>query len=279
MRLPVFAVLFALLLPALGESDLGCRKIPFECRDGLIWLKVDLAGKKKPLNFLLDSGSSASVIDLKTAQICEIHLGARQSVTGINGQDVAYVVDGFQAKVSDLPLPKSILAIDLENVSASCHERIDGILGFDFFRNRILRIDFNAGEVVLLKNCDPNPAKCDILPMRITNGVCCVPVRIAGNGEQWLRFDTGCDSALEWVVPGTGKGLRNGASIGLANASVNRVNVSVRLGNDCFDHIAAGIHSKQIFAGESGLIGNGLLSKFCLTIDEPERRVIFEKVR
>jgi hypothetical protein len=278
MRFLVFAVLLALLFPAFGESELS-SKVPFQYRDGLIWLKVELAGKKEPLNFLLDSGASASVIDLKTAQTCQIHLGARQLVTGINGRDIAYSVNGFQATVGGSPLPKSVLAIDLENVSGLCHERIDGILGFDFFRNRILRIDFTTGEVVLLKDCDPDPAKCDVVPMKMSNGVCCVPVRVAGNGEQWMRFDTGCDSALEWVAKGAQRKPSSGPSIGLSGPSAEYIIASARIGNDCFNDVSVGIHTKQMFPGEDGLLGNGLLSKFCVTVDEPGKRVIFERVK
>jgi hypothetical protein len=278
VRLLVSALLVSLLLPASGESE-PCSKIPFQYRDGLIWVKVELAGKKEPLNFLLDSGASASVIDLKTAQTCKIHLEARQPVTGVNGPDIAYRVNGFKATMGGLPLPKSVLAIDLGNVSGVCDQHIDGILGFDFFRNRILRIDFSAGEVAFLKDCDPDPAKCDILPMKMSNGACCVPVRIGGNGEQWMRFDTGCDSALEWVPEGAQRKPLSGPSIGLSSRFAHFASASARIGNDCFNSVSVGIHTKQIFPGEDGLLGNGLLSKFCVTVDEPRKRVIFERVK
>jgi hypothetical protein len=51
---------------------------------------------------------------------------------------------------------------------------------------------------------------------------------------------------------------------------------TVQIGRQHFT-IRAGIHEKQLFAGEAGLLGNGLLTKFRLTIDEPGNRVTFEK--
>ncbi len=230
MRLLVLAAVVELLLPISARSELP-HEIPFRYQDGLIWLKVELAGKKERMNFLLDSGASVSAI---------------------------------------------IFAIDLGSVSECCQQHIDGILGADFFRDRIVQIDFKAGKICLLKNCKLNTANCDTLRIRMRNGAFCVPVRIAGNPVQWMRLDTGCDSALEWVVTGTEKRRMGGPSIGLSAASVHYMNVSARLGKHSFNDIAAGIHTREIFPGEDGLLGNGLLSKFCLTIDERKSRVVFE---
>jgi hypothetical protein len=46
-----------------------------------------------------------------------------------------------------------------------------------------------------------------------------------------------------------------------------------------FDGAVTGIHANSIFPGEDGLVGNGLLSKFCVTIDEQRSHVIFEGAR
>jgi hypothetical protein len=57
------------------------------------------------------------------------------------------------------------------------------------------------------------------------------------------------------------------------------MNTSLQLGKQYFSAVTTGVHEEQIFPGEAGLLGNALLSKFRLTIDEPRSRVIFEKVR
>jgi Aspartyl protease len=279
MRLFVFAAVVELLLPISARSELPCE-IPFRYQDGLIWLKVELAGEKEQMNFLLDSGASVSAIDLHTAHTHRVNLGDRQSVEGVSGQGIAYRVNDFQAMAGGIALPKSVLAIDLGTVSECCQQHIDGILGVDFFRDRIVQIDFKAGKICLLKNCEMAAANCDTLPIRVCNGAFCVPVRIAGNPVQWMRLDTGCDSALEWVVTRTEKRRISGPSIGFSAASVHYINISAQLGKHSFDDIAAAIHTKQIFPGEDGLLGNGLLSKFCcLTIDERKSRVFFEMAR
>jgi Aspartyl protease len=279
MRLLAFAAVVELLLPISARSEVP-PEIPFRYRDGLIWLKVELAGKKERLNFLLDSGSSVSAIDLHTAHTHGLTLGDRQSVEGVSGQGFGYRVSDFQAMAGGIVLPKSVLAIDLGTVSESCHQHIDGILGADFFRDRIVQIDFKAGEICLLKNCKVNTANCETLPIRMRNGAFCVPLRIAGNPVQWMRLDTGCDSALEWVVTRTEKRRMSGPSIGFSGGSVHYINISARLGKHTFNDIVASILTRQIFPGEDGLLGNGLLSKFCcLTIDERKSRVVFQMAR
>jgi Aspartyl protease len=274
MRFLLCTLLAALLLPLSVRSEI-LGEIQSQYREGLIWLKVDLVGKSEPLNFLLDSGAGISVIDLRTARSIGVHLGNRQIVQGVNGQGSAYRVNDLQAVCGGLALPKSVLAVDLRALSDRCEQHLDGILGVDFFRSHIVQIDFIEGRVRILEKCDPNLANCEILPIRICNDAFCVPVRVAGNPAQWMRLDTGCDATLEWVVTGTEK-PRTGRSFGPSGVSVRHISTSVQLGKLCFKAVTTGVHREQIFPGEDGLLGNGLLSKFRLTIDQPGKKVIFE---
>ena len=129
----LLCTLLALLLPISAESQVQ-REIHFQYRGGLIWLKVNVSGKSEPLNFLLDSGAGFSAIDLQTARSLRAHLGNRQIVQGVNGQCFAYRVNDLQAVWGGgVALPKSVLAVDLRALSASCQQPVDGIVGLDFF--------------------------------------------------------------------------------------------------------------------------------------------------
>jgi hypothetical protein len=224
----------------------------------------------------LDSGAGISAIDLRTARTLGVLLGNRQIVLGVNGQGFAFQVSDLHAVCAGVDLPKTVLAVDLRALSDCCEQPVDGILGADFFRSRIVQIDFRDGRVRILERCDPNLAKCEILPIRMCNDAFCVPVRVAGNSAQWMRLDTGSDAALEWVVGGTEKPRTGQSSIGLSGVSVRHINTFVQLGKKCFNAVTTGVHREQIFPGEDGLLGNALLSKFRLTIDQPGNRVILE---
>jgi hypothetical protein len=277
MRLLVSILLAALWLPLSAQSKV-LGEIPCQFHDGLIWLKVGVAGKSEPLNFLLDSGAGVSVVDLQTACCLRLKLGQRQTVQGVSGQSLGYRVHDLRAVSGGIDLPTSVLAIDLRTISECCQQRVDGILGADFFRDRVVQIDFTAGRVRLLENCDVELANCEVLPIKICNDAVCVSVRVAGNPAQWMRLDTGCDSALEWVVSEPKTGAHEQTSIGLSHSARPCMQATVQIGKQHFT-IPAAIHEEPIFSGEGGLLGNGLLSKFRLTIDEPGNRVIFQKTR
>ena len=278
MRLHHCALFAVFFLPLSVRSEV-LSEIPFQYRDGLIWLTARVTGRDKPLNFLLDSGAGVSVLDLQAAHSLKLELANRETVQGVNGQASAYRVNRFRAVSGGIDLPESVLAVDLGTISSRCHQPVDGILGADFFRGHIVQIDFSVGRVRLLKNCDLNLANCEILPIKICNDAFCVPVRIANNLARWTRLDTGCDAALEWVASAREKKQMDQISIGLSDGSVRYINTSVQIGKQRFSPVRAGVHKEQIFPGEAGLLGNALLSKFRVTIDEPRNRVILERVR
>ena len=277
MRLFAYVAVLTLLTAVSARSE-APQEIDFRSQDGLIWLKAEVPAKTKSLNFLLDSGAGVSVVDLNQARALGMRVGNPELVQGVSGRAVAYRVDDFQANSGGVALPKSVLAINLQTISQRCHQHIDGILGMDFFRGRIVQIDFAARRVRLLQQHDLSLANCEILPIKICNDAFCVPVRVAGNRAQWMRLDTGCDACLDWVINGPGKMRTEGTSFGLSHFSGKCVKASVQIGKQRF-LISAAIHEEPIFSGEGGLLGNGLLSKFRLTIDEPRDRVIFESNR
>lgn len=277
MRFFAHVAVLALFLAVSAHSETS-NEIRFQYQDGLIWLKAEVPDKTKSLNFLLDSGAGVSVIDLDQARALGMRIGDPESVQGVSGRTVAYRVKDFQANSGGVALPKSVLAIDLQAISQRCRQHIDGILGMDFFRGRIVQIDFAARTVRIVERDSLRLANCEILPTKIWNDAICVPIRVAENPAQWIRLDTGCDACLDWVVSERGKRMTEGTSFGLSHFSRNYVKTTVQIGKQRFV-IAAAVHQEPIFSGEAGLLGNGLLSKFRLTIDEPGDRVIFERNR
>ncbi len=266
---------FGLLSGLCGYAD-TLQEIPFQYRDGYLWLKISVKGYDQPLNFLLDSGAASSVLDLGVARRLGIKLGGRVAVQGVHSRTDAYRVGNFEADVEGVALPKKLLAIDLGAVSKTCHQPIDGLIGVEFFHRRIVQLDF-AAEKIRILNHAPQSNDSVTLPLKARNGTFCVPVDIAGNDSQWMRVDTGCDSSLEWVGGKIEKLPRFSASIGLANASVRTLRTDVRLGECHLPGVWTGLHSRGIFPGESGLLGNGVLSRFRITLDTVGRRFIVDR--
>jgi predicted aspartyl protease len=252
---------------------------PFQYRDGMIWVKVTVAGQKAPLNFLLDSGAGASVIDLAAARRVGLKLGDRQTVLGVQGSGVAYRVQGFRAQAADVAVASSLLALDLSGPSADCHQHIDGLLGADFLRDHIVEINYAAQTLRLLQRGEVNAGSYDALPLAKRNDALCAQVSVNGSAPEWLRLDTGCNTSLEWVVTGGKARNRGNVSVGTNTTSVREIHTNVQMGGIRIAAVKTGVHTEQMFADENGLIGNGLLSRFTIVIDAAGQRCLLAKRR
>lgn len=251
-------------------------EIPMEYSGGYLWLKIQPAGQREAFNFILDSGAASSVLDLSAARRLNLRLGSQVPVQGVHSRTTARRIERFNAQVGSIALPKSLLALDLSMVSRTCDRPIDGLLGADFFRERIVQIDFAAGKLRILDRA-PMSECWTTLPMKQRNGTFCVPVGVNENPARWMRVDTGCDSALEWVINGAADQRRSGTSIGLTNIRSRSLVAEVQLGSHTLPGVKTGLHAQQMFPGEAGLLGNALLARFCVTIDAPSSRLLLAR--
>jgi hypothetical protein len=112
--------------------------------------------------------------------------------------------------------------------------------------------------------------------MRTHNGSFCIPVTVAENRPQWMRVDTGCDSALEWVAHRSGREIFSGSSIGLTSGSSGCVLKDMQLGDRTMKQVKTGLPRQQMFPGEDGLLGNRLLARFLVTFDGPRSLLILK---
>jgi hypothetical protein len=205
----------------------------------------------------------------------------REAVTvrGINATTTGYWTDSPAAQLGGIALSTNYLAMDLSGVSVACHRQVDGLIGADFFAGRIVQIDFAREKVRLLEN-GPSPASAEILPLQIEGSKLRVPVEVVGLGKAWARLDTGCASDLHWAVSKDALNSQSSTEelgVGVSSMLIRQNSHSVRLGDLTLEKIATGLHTEKLLAGESGLVGSGLLSHFAVvTIDERAGQVTLE---
>jgi hypothetical protein len=244
----------------------------------MICLKVEAGAPGAPLNFLLDSGAGKSVMDLGAARRLGVKLGARETVQGVDGACPAFHVDGVAATVASVPLPRRMLAVDLQGIGGACGLRIDGLLGADFFRDHVVQIDFGAQKLRLLNHDEAGAGAGQVLPLARRGDALCIRVGVNGGAPQWMRLDTGCSGALEWVVTDGAARHRAGTSVAATGGSLRFIETEVLLGTERVTAVKTGVHPKPMFAGEAGLVGNGLLSQFRVTVDASGGRLLLARV-
>ncbi|HVY69380.1 MAG TPA: retropepsin-like aspartic protease [Verrucomicrobiae bacterium] len=267
---------FAALLPVQGSPS-AVAEIPFCHQKGLLWIEVRVPQSEKALHFLLDTGAGVSVVNLGTANRIGLKPGPEATVHGVGATMTGYWQHRVAAKVGDIDVSGSYLAVDLEKLGDSCERAVDGLVGMDFFRGRIVEIDYDAGKIRLLKTAKA-VAPGEVLPLELRPCGMRVPIRVDGHGRQWVRLDTGCATALQWVAPEAPAQCSRQVAVGLAALSIPQAQTTVRIGASNFENVPTGLHETPIFPGEAGLLGNGLLSRFsAVTIDAKARRLILKR--
>jgi hypothetical protein len=252
-------------------------EIPIEYREGLLWVEARAAqSSSEPLNLLLDTGAGVSVLNTATSERLGLKPGHRIAVCGVETTLAGYSIKPVALTTKGLGLPAPALAVDLQGLSSSCARPVDGLLGADFFRGRIVQIDYDTLKLRILGSELTQSA--DSVALQFRPCGMRVPLTINGRKAQWVRLDTGCVSALQWVTSNVRLADCNRkTAIGLTEISIPQSETTVQIGSEQFLRVPTGLHAKPIFQGEAGLLGNGLLSRFSkITIDGRSRRLILE---
>ena len=266
---------FAIISGAQAASLSPANVIPFEYAEGFLWVKIQVSRSDRPLNFLLDTGAEISVINADTATELGISGGRKIQVQGVQALTTGHWPVRLAAQAGRVVLPKKYLSLDLSRLANSCSRPLDGLLGADFIQGKIVEIDFESHLIRFRKKIIP--AKSDIeLPLKVSGKCFCVPLCVNNEQQQWMRLDTGCATALQWVTSDAGISINSRkTAIALTGLSIPQTQTTVAFGGKQFDNIPTGVHNRAIFVGEAGLLGNDLLSRFkMVTIDTKSARIV-----
>jgi hypothetical protein len=128
----------------------GSTSFAFELSQGMVIVPVSIHGSR-PLRFVLDSGSTRTLVDRALAASLGLKEGAASSLQGA-GQgripihtlhDVDLRIPGLDSKGYDC------FIVDLAPLEQTLGTREDGILGYDFFARFVLTVDFEARRLTV----------------------------------------------------------------------------------------------------------------------------------
>ncbi len=105
---------------------------------------------KKPRLFLLDSGSSVSILSMPAAKSAgSVHSDTQDSLTGLSGRVAnLYTEGGVDLDFARLRAPlKDVLVINMDGLSTESGVEVSGIIGLQTLRYLVVDIDYRDGLI------------------------------------------------------------------------------------------------------------------------------------
>jgi len=282
--------------------------IEFDSPHGLIVCRAKI--NDHPVKFLIDSGSTTSIIDQHLATRLGLPQGGHSRVEG------AMMFNGTTARIDSLDLsgirfePLYVQAVPLRLPERIAHEGIDGILGYDLFKPLVARISYKHDRLELIDAAIfTYGGTGSVIPADISKRVPVIGASIGQAHTGAFSVDTGSTASLvlfkqyadsnasDFLNPMQHDiGLRHevifdpedfgpsmasgaGGDFPTRHAVLDRLN----LGTFSLAEVPTEIVLRDVgaFASKSatdGIVGGGALALFAAVfIDYPNKRLIIEK--
>ena len=281
-------------------SDTTVRtSIPFRLDRGNLFVEVLINGTG-PHDFLLDTGSPVTALDWGVARRLGLEVESVGTASGAGGDSVpagrvrgvAVQVDGEEAADED-----GVYVLPLDSLMSPAADRqVDGVVGYPFFRDRVVEIDFDAR---LVRVHDPErfsyTGPGHRLPIRVRGGwpllEAVADLPDVGPTPVELMVDLGSRGNVLFTTPFVRRyrlhqSLRDTAratlGMGLGGAArflLARID-GVQLGSLWIPDVVAGFSTGRAlpFGQFGGVLGTGLLRHYRVVMDYRREEMILEEV-
>lgn len=275
--------------------------IPFKNFNNLILIRGSVNGSDT-LNFILDTGVRNTIIIKKSlADSLKLNYHSKINLLGaVSDKKVnAYVVN--QAfldlyKIEGIISSLIVLEEDYLQLKDFFGTEIHGILGYDIFRQFIVRIDYSSHLLTFFNPGEYDPGRrWDKIPIKIENGkpymnaevtindsLQCRPTLLVDLGASHSSlFELGSDDALNlpetFIHSNLGRGL--GGEIHGFKARIKNITLGKYPLNDVVVNYAFPIDSvvenRQVY--RNGTIGGEILARFHVVFDYPNGFMYIKK--
>ena len=285
-------------------ADKDYVEIPFRFESNFIIVDVRLNGAF-PMNFIFDTGAEHTLLFKKTyTDLLGVDYGKQIKIFGSDLQSYVYanIVRNVQFRVpplDDVRMDFLVMQEDYIKMDELIGLNIDGILGAQFFRHHIIKIDYRRGILTMYKKEKfPKPGNKYIpYPVNLKRNKPYISARSYVNqidsAQLTLLLDTGASIGLmlhsnthenlklpdNYIQTSLGQGI--GGEISGYLGRVAKFSIS----NFSFSNVIAGFQDITVEAVEdkivkrNGIIGNQILSRFTIIIDYPHSIIYFKPER
>lgn len=162
-------ILFGFVQFAFAQEDINDNRAVFLTKfkfqllsGGVIIVNAQIENHPDTLNFIFDTGNSGISLDSITASKLNLKVASSNSfIKGISGIRKAYFVKNYSLQLPSLKVENLNFHVsDYELISSTYGITIHGIIGNSFFRQYIVKIDYNSQEISIYTPGDFNyPSK------------------------------------------------------------------------------------------------------------------------
>lgn len=161
LKLFLLALFFSIFIDAQNNFELVNVKkavIPFKLINNLIFIPVNVNGAE--LTFMLDTGVAETILFSLDNKEVKFENVEKIKFSGLGGN---VSIDGFKsdrniAKIGDKIINSSMLlyiVIDEEfNISSHIGIPVNGVIGYHFFKNHPISIDYTAKKITVYQDID-----------------------------------------------------------------------------------------------------------------------------
>jgi outer membrane lipoprotein-sorting protein/predicted aspartyl protease len=268
-------------------------EIPFVLNSNHIYIPVRIGGSKQ-LSFILDTGAGGPVLDIEITKELGLKIIGKFEGRGVGeGTQEINLVSLSSVRFGDLVIDSvSAMTISLKPLSKYEGMPVDGILGYDIFSKFVVKVDYENQKLTLY---EPSSFKYEgkggILPITLEESHPHIKAKVDGQYEGNFVIDTGARSSLVLHTPfvqkynlgaKTGKKIDVFSGIGIGGKAMGKLTrvKSVQIGSFNIPAPVTTLSSseKGAFASEKidGNIGGGILKRFTVIFDYPNKRMILE---
>jgi hypothetical protein len=258
---------------------------------GVMIVRAQFENVKDSLNFILDTGSGGISLDSSTC--AEFNIASRATDTTITGIGGVRKVNFVFNKTLNFPgLAVNHLNFhvnDYDLLSSVYGEKIDGIIGYSFFRRYIVKINFDSLEIEVYSPGKVNYPKggTTLHPIFTSLPIQYLQIKDRKKIDYNFYFDTGaglCFLLSEKFATDSAVLLKKRKPVytqaqGMAGRSQMRLTVmkEVKVGPYRFRKVPTYIYNDEFnvtsFPFSGGLVGNELLKRFNIILNYGQREI------
>jgi hypothetical protein len=269
--------------------------IPFTMlTGGIVIIRASLDSLSDSLNFILDTGSGGISLDSTTCS----HLGFKlqhtkmtiRGIAGIRAVDFAY---GHTLNVHGLAVPNLDFHVNDYDILTSVYGlKIDGIIGYSFFRRYIIRLDYDKNLMeVLTPGAFTYPRGGTLLkPQFSTLAMQSLYIKDRRSITYRFYYDMGAGLCMllsksfaeDSAVLNTNKKMFETQAQGLGGKAEMSLTVlqQVRIGPYRFRKVPAYVFNDEYnatsYPASGGLIGNDILRRFNVVLNYGKQEIFIK---